>query len=254
MNRKNRKQRKLKIKILTLVVILVFIAIIALGYKLFTVSKIETEGYVSCMVDSKPNQFEKFLGQNLFLINIGNLEQDLKKQFLCLKQVSLSKVFPNKIKINLSERQPKVIFISVANEATDSASMTPQILQKKDAFLVDEDGVFFSKSNWENLPKIYSWSNLVLGQKIDKDLVDRILKVISELNLLGLTTTDSILNSDKTYLMYSNPAVYFNLNDKLDFQIASLQLILKTAKIDSNVEFIDLRFDKPIVKYNNGKR
>ncbi|MBI4038755.1 hypothetical protein HY384_02235 [Candidatus Daviesbacteria bacterium] len=57
----------------------------------------------------------------------------------------------------------------------------------------------------------------------------------------------------------NNPRIIFRLSNSLDVQLASLQLILGKAKIDgSRLEFIDLRFDKPVLKFtpkeSNGKR
>ena len=47
-----------------------------------------------------------------------------------------------------------------------------------------------------------------------------------------------------------NPKVFFRLDNEIDLQLASLQLILEKAKIDERIlEFIDLRFDKPIVRF-----
>jgi len=44
--------------------------------------------------------------------------------------------------------------------------------------------------------------------------------------------------------------IYFNLEEDMAFQLASLQLILNQDKIEKDkVEYIDLRFDKPVISY-----
>ena len=85
----------------------------------------------------------------------------------------------------------------------------------------------------------------------------QILRAVKKLGFDSLTT--QIL--DNFFLIYPtslSPKVIFRLDQRIDVQIASLQLILEKAKMYSeSLEFIDLRFDKPIVKFapkKNGER
>lgn len=124
-------------------------------------------------------------------------------------------------------------------------------------------GWFFSKNIGSlDIPKLYLYnSKISLGQELGAS-INNALKILSKTKTFGVDAEkswviDNFLITDTT----SKSRVIFKLNDKVDIQIASLQLILAEAKInhrtiptepgiDSNkLEFIDLRFDKPIVRF-----
>ena len=69
---------------------------------------------------------------------------------------------------------------------------------------------------------------------------------------MGISVNESFLN-DSFFIIKDETSVIkviFRLKNEVDIQLASLQLILDKAKIDEKeLEFIDLRFDKPVVRY-----
>ncbi len=91
--------------------------------------------------------------------------------------------------------------------------------------------------------------------KIDKSegsFLNNALKILDKIKTFGVTTKKSwvsgeffIINPD-----IMDPKIIFRLDSQIDIQLASLQLILTEAKIDlKELTFIDLRFDKPIVRF-----
>lgn len=151
-------------------------------------------------------------------------------------------------------RKPVAMLIGLQNIATTSAFLeevaTPSAQDASNYFLIDHEGVIFSKALEKlDIPNIFfADKDILVGEKAEGDF-ENALKVLSKVKEFGVDTqTSQILNS--FLIIFSLPKIIFRLDADINTQIASLQLILKTAKIDQvKLEFIDLRFDKPIVKF-----
>lgn len=198
----------------------------------------------------------QLLGQNIFWVSNVNTAKNIKEKFICVKEVNLSKQFPDIVRLDVLGRQPKAKLLNFKNEATASASLeniaTPSAEQSSDTFLVDEEVIFAKDTNRFLVPKIYlDDSNLSLGRKVD--LIKEALYILEKLKILGLNiqTTQLIAQYFVIFPEDFQPRIIFSLEKEINAQIASLQLILEKARIDSEVlEFIDLRFDKPVVRAN----
>lgn len=262
--RHKHRRRSTKAKLLPLFVVLVSILSVYLILRIPVIKKITISGGAECIGDSKPAQINSLAGQNILFADKKKVEDEIKKKFICIKGIKLNKIFPDQVNVGFIAREPKIEVVVIERAATTSAEIADleayvsspsselklENFPRKGTFLTDEDGIVFSSEDKESLSKIYSFSNFALGQKIAHDSIGKILKIIGKLKEMGMDTSTSLLQSDQTYLMYSNPKVYFNLESNLDFQIASLQLILNKSKIiRDDVVFIDLRYDKPIVKF-----
>lgn len=238
-------------------VLLIIIVVVTINAKLLSIQKISINGSVFCIQDYKLLRTDKLKGENFFLVNIRKFETEIQNEYICVGKINVKKQFPNSIQLEILERKPELTIINIDNEASQSAIILNSLaasasslerLPKKESFVADDGGVVFSNLKRDDLPKIYLQNNTKLGQKIDKILIQKILEALNKIKIFGITPIASLLTSENNYFVYSNPKIYFDLKGNLDFQLASLQLILKTAKIDTNIEFIDLRFDKPVVK------
>lgn len=261
--RRRRRRKFLSYKLYLFIGLLVVIVIVIINLRFLTIQKVDVGGNVSCIENPTLLQTKKLLGQNFFLVDKKDIENDIQKKYICVGQINLNKKFPSSIQIEIKERQPKVVIININKESSQSADILNNLtadastssqlnwenFPKKESFLADSEGVIFSDSVRENLPKVYFFSNINLGQRVEGELIQKILKVQDQLNVLGMNINGSLLTFDNTYFVYSNPKIYFDLKGNLDFQLASLQLILKTAKINQEVTFIDLRFDKPVIRF-----
>lgn len=211
----------------------------------------------------------QIVGKNILFLNESKIEKDLKAKYVCVKKVVLTKQFPNKITVILSGREPAALFYRLSNVASDSAQIagflniatqSGQIasfsgqLSSASGMLVDEEGVIFAKSQ-ENitLPKIYKWT-LQFDEKIDEQDLKQVINILISLKNLNMVTFEVNLFL-KDVLVSSNPRVLFSLKQDINIQLAALQLIMTQAKIsEENIEMIDLRFDKPIVRYAPKKK
>ncbi len=219
---------------------------------------------VSCTDEGSVRNFSKLLGQSIIFIDTGKVEKSLKSKYLCIKSIDITRNFPSKVIILVFGRSPKVsLMVLGGDEATSSAGLediaTPsaQISQTQQGFLVDNEGIIYAKVETSvDVPKIYyNDNNLALGQRPSG--IPDILKILDKLTSFNINIASSEV-LDGSFIIFpkeGRPKIIFKLNSDLDAKLASLQLILGQAKIDENqLEFIDLRFDKPIVKFAPKKK
>lgn len=249
-----------KILIFSIVILFLLLVYIIIKYPIFAIKNIDIEKQnTECIDDLKIKDSSKILGQNFFLIETKKIEENLKLNFFCIKKVFTKKEFPNKIKLTILGREAKVVITSLKDgEATISALLenmaTPSAKDFSGSYLADDEGVIFEKANiGMDLPKIFVYRHKInLGDQILQ--VRDSVKILDKIKSFGIDMKIiSIL--DDFLITETQPKILFNLKGEIDTQLASLQLILNQAKIDSNsLEFIDLRFDKPIVRFAPKKK
>lgn len=244
-----------------------FILILAIGFLLnylgiFVVKKVDIKiEKIDCADEKSIGDWLELSGKNFFLINAKIVEDNLKGQFVCIKKISLARYIPDKVGLTVFGRDPLAILINLKpKEATQSgqvgieniATPSAQDFDLGEQFLVDEEGIIFSK-NIPNipLPKIFfSNQELSLGNKLPGEILNNALMIINKLKGFGIEIGNVSIMESKVLIVYSTPKIIFKLLDNIDIQLASLQLILEQAKIESkDLDFIDLRFDKPIMKF-----
>ena len=214
---------------------------------------------VSCADSDQIKNAAALLGQNIVFLNSSKAKENIKNKFVCVKDVIFLKTFPKNVNLIVSGRVPVAIAaVLKTSEASPSSFLeniaTPSGSEVVESFLIDEEGVIFSKINEQaNLPSIYFKDiSISLGKKLE-DTTKNSLKILEKLNLFGLDIQETLV-SDNYFIIFS-PKVIFRLDSEVDIQLASLQLILEKAKIDDvRLEFVDLRFDKPAVKFAPGKK
>lgn len=247
-------------KMLWLVPVFLVIALIFLVVKsgMFNIKQVTvTAEALTCTDSDKIKNSVNLLGQNILLVNSKQIETAIKSRFYCVRSTPLQKILPDKVRLKVAGRKPvAAIALLKEKEASLSALInvsTPSAKAVSEIFQVDDEGVIFAKeANGLNVPKIYvSDSAVALGRKMSGNLVNNALRVLAKIKELRLEVKDSWI-FDNFFVAVVEPSkmkIIVRLNDRLDYQLASLQLILDKAKIDlKELEFIDLRFDKPVVK------
>lgn len=239
------------------VVVLLFLLVFRMG--LFTIKIVKIENSKSgCVNENQLKDTADLLGQNYFFINSKKIEENIKKKFFCIKSLQLSKQLPDKVLIQVFLRQPFALLVNLKDkEASLSALLenisTPSAEQVENYYVVDNEGVVFSKNEVDsNIPRIYiNDPKISLGENLRADLTVGPLKILEKVQTFGTEIGESWIRDDLFVVnRNSKPKIIFSLNGNVDVQIASLQLILQKAKIDeSKLEFIDLRFDKPVVRF-----
>lgn len=219
----------------------------------FSVKNIEVVvDKISCATDQQIKTSSALQGQNIFLVDSAKTEKSLMENFLCIKKIHLSKSVPNSIKLEVMGREALARLVPVKLEASSSALLeeiaTPSADIAADIYLVDEEGKIFSKDPLEITKINVVGQNLLLGMMVNNSLKGS-LKILEDLKKIGVTPLEFTV-TDNFLIAHNIPRIIFGLREDIDLQIASLQLILNKAKIDDiSLEFIDLRFDKPIIRF-----
>lgn len=258
------KKSSPKKRFLIVILMLVFLSLIFLflNSRIFIINTIEVrKEKVDCADDNQIADTSGLRGLNFFIAANDQAEKKLKSKFLCIKSTSLSKIFPSKVNLEVLGREPAMVLINLqVEEASDSslldeimATASAQVSENKDQFLVDNEGVLYAKNDNLDIvaPRLYfSNTKLTGGEVIKGDLLKNALVILNKLKELGFNVLDAKILDNKFLVINSTPKAIFKLDREIDIQLASLQLILQKAKMESSdLEFIDLRFDKPVVKF-----
>lgn len=255
--RVGQKRKKISLQILIIgIVVLVVLILIFLKLKFLNINSVEVIGdNLDCASKAQVKEETHSIGKNLLSLETKNSVNQIKNKFICIKTITFSKVFPDKLKIAIAARKPAIKVVKLNDiEASFSSLLediaTPSAQQSEEGYLMDDEGVIFSKvvDNLD-LPDIFiNNQNIALGRKLTNINVEDIFKILNKIKSFGIDIK-TVVVSNNDFIIYSLPKIIFSLKNEIDPQIASLQLILEKSKIDgSMVDFIDLRFDKPIIK------
>lgn len=269
-DRKNPKSRK-KLKVF-LVVLLVLVSIgllIFLNTSTLIVRNVVVKEGVGCVEADRISKDASFANQNIIFIQESLIEKKLKEKYLCIDSVGFKKEYPNTLNLYLREREKALkvglikgspfIKLPEIKEATPSSESALITLDHSvyeasisGVYIADKNGFVFDAASVESdLPMIYLVGyETGLGRPIDKEVVNLSLQLINRLKELSMSYRTIKVMGD-TVLVDGDMKLTFSLDKDLNRQLASLQLILQKAKMNSkSMDKIDLRFDKPVVIYS----
>lgn len=264
MDRKKKLKVFFKLAIILTVSSVILISIflyITLFTNLFLVKSIDVKiNGINC-TDSKDLQTQsQITDKNLFSLNEKEIESKLKRRFLCIDRITFSKKIPDRIELVAFVREPKLLLINVkSKDSTSSAdaatfSSTPSATEE---FLSDKEGVVFAKDKGLKVnPRIFYMSNnLTLGSVIEKRFITKSLEIFEGIKSIGIESLEGRLYANGDLVIHGVPKLIFNLGGDTKLQLVSLQLIIRKATIEEKeMEFIDLRFENPVVRYNLKKK
>ena len=207
---------------------------------LFEISSIQIRGNQLLNIDYLHSISEPFKGENIFDINI----KDIEARYYAIsriKKIKCRKIYPGKLQINITERKG-VFFIKDTN-----GGFHP----------IDEDKIVLDKADWyleEDLPLInlsFDKNQIVLGQKIEDARIDLIFNIYSILR----KEKASVL-SDISEFYFKDSYLHF-----VDIKSSSRVILSKDNLVDQINRFIflrdnqgfernstiDLRFDSQII-------
>ena len=229
----------------------------------------------SCLDDNSINTVLSEKNYPEVIFNKKNLEKEIINLSSCVGSVDMNYNFPNKLMLSVSGRVPKytisLVSFDKVNVEPVEATISSQFVgidqyfsnisknQIKDKFLADEEGVLFSKAEEsDQRQNIYLIdSNIAEGDRLPISYIQKITEASNKLKLQSITYDE--IRLIKSYLLLKGPVNFvFDLEKDVSRQLISLQLILQEAKINSKenstqkIKMIDLRFNKPVVKYSPG--
>ena len=189
-----------------------------------------------------------FSGQNIFKVDLQKETQILSRQYPEYKRIYLRRLMPHRIIVDFESRQ---------------AVAMVELLSK--SFYVDGEGVLFTANGQENdnlqLPLVVgigsSISNPRSGIRCNEKPFLRTLEFINNLNRdsnlsqLVKIKEVNIKNINDVYLL-TTAGCKINLGavDSLNKRLSILRRLVSEINSDlDTVEYIDLRFREPVLKY-----
>ncbi len=218
-----------------------------------------------CVSEESIKTEANLMGSNMLFIG-DKIKHKILDKYICVKDVRLEKKFPGSIRIIVSGRSAlsSVVTYKEADrklaldlKSMEASSSSQSALldwsrpsMSSQEFLSDDSGVLFAIFAGESLPRLYMPEQSVkLGQRLNEGLFWKISTVFEGLKKSEVSFSEALIFNEE--LLIINPSkIAFSLKKDLSKQLISLQLILQKSKIDSSmIESIDLRFDKPVVKF-----
>lgn len=208
-----------------------------IGYFIFTspflkVADIKITGvdptYASAVYDAIGQTIKE---KNVYNIHEGYVSDLISQNFPNLKLNEVKYNFPNKIEADLSQREAKY-----------------QVQATNGTFATDEEGFIIAETQEasSSMDIIYDKS-LEIGQRVE-DVSFQAALIYSQLNQNIKIQGGQIqltLNNGAKVILPENVAV-----SKANETFTLLQKIIQKYSIDNRqIEFIDLRFEKPVIKY-----
>lgn len=260
-----------------------------LGYKVFTENRLSrfdiTFQNLNCTTPPEISQFLTSMKMNYFYYKSTDVEYELRRKFFCIGKIEQQIFYPDRLKLNIIGREGKYVIKTLNTDietnpqiilsldqlnATQSTSQAfpPKVLSQildvyenasdSAMFLADAEGVIFETASTDvTLPRISLFGReLRVGQKIPDNLIQKVTEINNKISPMDIPTDNFIVVGDRL-IIDGKPRVTFALNKEIARQSASLQLILRQAKMNldpekpdsRSVESVDLRFDRPVVIY-----
>lgn len=180
---------------------------------------------------------EEVLGRSTIFLDPGKVEEKLKREFLTVRALGMTKRFPDGLLIRVSARVP------LAQVKTKEEKL----------FLVDEEGLLFREARDEKLPIIDLGEVFegALGETVGGEEVRAYLETLNLVREKGLATSSITLKPEMIELkLKTGPTVLLSVEKTIAEQIELLAQILKRYKVAGRTpKHLDLRFSRPVVRF-----
>lgn len=262
----NRK-KKIKKRLFWIKFILIFIlsisALIFLALSpIFNIKSIEVEGSTHYSKTEIKNATNLTIGENgfktigsslgdLFTLQFGLEEKNIKGKFPYVKSVNIRFVLPNKIKIRLKERKPFIYFnYNGAFLFIDKDAYVVDLIQlEKTKSLLEIKGLKFQnyilgqELNLTNHKQIEIFNKIYEAlEKADKNDDFKVVKQLKYVDVSDIQRVVINLNS-KVSINFGD---LFDLSYKIDFMKKNIAAIPKSEK-----GYLDMTLDQPVFKPEN---
>lgn len=251
-------------KVIIFLIIICFATALLWKSGFLNIGQIDLEkNNIQCLNDHNLLSEIKIKGENILLINEQELSKKVLVKYLCIKNIFFEKKFPNKIKVIINERKGMAGISSIKNQnlislddLESTASSQAVLLDwsfpplEAENFIVDNEGIIFTQNDERNLPIIYiSEQILEMGKKIENIDFNKVSLLLDKLPQMNINVTQTKIIEHNLQIK-SRQKIVLSLEKDVLKQLASLHLILEKAKIEGvTMEIIDLRFDRPVVRY-----
>jgi cell division septal protein FtsQ len=207
----------------------------------------------------KPN-LEYLKGRNIFSLNLKEITEDIKGNFFSVEDVRISRFLPGRLIIQIRERQPIAVVVL-------GSKINPK------HFFVDKGGMLLDIKDSDMKGKIFisGLSDRLTNPRAGKVYYDQLflysLDLIKSMGNFSDLKPYNIkrinINDSLNLSFFIEPVILTNGADLVRSNVIEAIMPMKdlSAKIKiltkllnalsdniSNIEYVDLRFDKPVVK------
>lgn len=256
-------------KVIVPVLLIILLLVVVFGTRVSKVDVVTEK--LSCIDQQEIKKLVSIEGKSTLFVSEENLKESIKTAFACVDQVAIEKRFPNTVSIHVFNRSAiakvgEISELTLKLKMSDASPSSQAALLDwsrpgigEEFYLIDALGNLFLAPNDQFLPVVLTNESLEQGKQTIKggyDKISYILNKLPELNIIPDQSNQPLIikASSNDLLFFSIPKVVFSKSHDIKRQVASLQLILNKAKIDSKEpKIIDLRFKKPIISYATTK-
>jgi len=238
--------RKYHTAIKILVALLVLVSLSYLSYKYiylspkFTVKAVSVVGggkFVN-LQDFQNISEQKTIGHSIFSIDLKELENLLKTNFLGARSVETSLDYPDTVVIKIEERLP--VAVVTAGKKSDVH------------YLIDNEGYVLGEVSDEfmDLPEIIYEGDMRVGAFLDGRIVPVSIEILTEAGKAGLNVSSISFRERYSKLYLGATEVYLSNLKGIGESVQKLEKLYKNLLLEGKrVIKIDLRYDKVIVLY-----
>ncbi len=193
------------------------------------------EGTLRDFIDSRvSSKFLFFESRSIFLISGGEIRNEILGETSVIKDISIRRVFPAKLEVEIEERKPFAIWCGSVDI--------------KNCYYIDEEGIVFQKADTfsKRFPLFVKEGEVFPGKEIIKiECLRAISLAEEELLKMGVVVSHSRVPTEKTIkvLTVDGWKVYFSV-DEISRELANLRIILGEIKENERkkLDYIDMRF------------
>ncbi len=183
--------------------------------------------------------FGIFPADNFFILPKGEIAADILKKSLLFKSVSIDKIFPQKISVDIETRKPEALWCRGESCAfVDDSGFIFELAP-------DFSGPIFLKFLDERPAAPEIGKNILLTDEFKNLIIFKNLLAGRDINIQKIN-----LKEDGIFELYASEGWYLILNEKNEpgTSLNNLELILDGTIKDQrpNLEYIDLRFGKKV--------
>jgi len=209
----------------------------------FKIKSIEIQNNTHYKDEEIKELVKEIIGTNIFEVSKKSVEDTITEELNWVKDTELSKIFPDRIIIRLTERKPYL-----------------KIIYKNDYFLIDSEGVVLDKIRKENLDDYKDLIlvrnavgyNVNIGEKIAKKNVLSCAEIYKILDtdlksIIKEARIETNISGDIVFCTNDGKEIIFGDGNNIAKKVEILKQLLKE---ETEYIIIDLRSpESPVIRY-----
>ncbi len=229
-------------RVLPVLLVFLLLIYIVLFSPIFAIEEIEIEGLDNLERRDMKEVLLPIKGENFFTTDLHKFREGVVKDFVFIKHVYTKKVFPNKVVVEITEREPFLIAKSDRN-----------------CYLIDVEGYVLLPDEWDcdSLKDVYEVNHIQgpdidgitfeYGEKAELYNLDKIEDIVNVLSHYHYDIKEMELKEHvlRVYLSEDRKVVFVLLDD-VDLLLKRFIIVHKQLNIEG-IDFknLDLRYERP---------